>query len=219
MEGDNTSAVSHGRTSSYSGPDGAKKLKQLPILTAKVTCQFTIDQENYEKVNFQVVVKENGKIIKQAKRTYSNFRSLDDILSTKYSRQITRGYLHKRDLPIAGNMGSIRGIGLLREQLNLYLQEILRVKAEPVVENLGNAGNINLTLKDTKDSGLQPSLSSQRNLSGNDDQIEVQSPQQELISEAADEATTNRSLGMGDPAHQIEFSTDKHNSFAKVDSP
>jgi hypothetical protein len=92
-----------------------KKQKHLAILSAKVTSSIQIDQENFEKVSFQVITKENGKILVSTKRTYSNFRSLDDILRTKYSRHITRGHLHKRDLPIAGNLTSIRSIGLLRE--------------------------------------------------------------------------------------------------------
>ena len=39
---------------------------------------------------------------------------------------------------MAGNLSSIRGIGLLREQLNLYLQEILRVTVKTNTENLSN---------------------------------------------------------------------------------
>lgn len=38
-----------------------------------------------------------------------------------------RGQLSKRELPIAGNMSDIKSISQLREQLNLYLQEILKV--------------------------------------------------------------------------------------------
>ena len=46
-----------------------------------------------------MITKENGNFLKQTKRTYQNFRSLDDILTSKYSRQIQRGQLTKRELP------------------------------------------------------------------------------------------------------------------------
>ena len=86
-----------------------------------------------------------------------------------------------------------------------------------------NLGNINLTLKDTKDMAFLSSGPNTYNPSGaTEENMVMQSPPNvELLSEGdGDDETTNRSLGMGsDPAHQIEFSTDKHNSFMKPDSP
>ena len=75
---------------------------------------------------FEVITKTNGALLKSTKRTYINFRSLDEIMNAKYSRQIRDGTLHKKELPEAGNMSSIKAISVLREQLNVYLQEILK---------------------------------------------------------------------------------------------
>jgi hypothetical protein len=52
---------------------------------------------------------------------------------------------------MAGNLSSIHNIGLLREQLNLYLQEVLRVTVKHTPENLGNI-NQTLNLKDSNTS-------------------------------------------------------------------
>ena len=82
----------------------------MPILSAKVTSQISIDQTNHEKVLFNIISDENGKTLKATKRTYQNFRSLDDTLSRTYSRQIVRGQLNKRELPVAGNMSDIKSI-------------------------------------------------------------------------------------------------------------
>ena len=62
------------------------KRKKLPILTAKVTQHVQIETQNCERLFFQVITKENGTFLKSTKRTYQNFRSLDDILTSKYSR-------------------------------------------------------------------------------------------------------------------------------------
>ena len=62
-----------------------------------------------------------------AKRTYTNFASLDTILNAKYSKQIRTGSLTMRKLPEQANMNNISSLGVLREQLNLYLQELLKV--------------------------------------------------------------------------------------------
>ena len=103
--------------------------KPLPILVAKVTTQISIDRNNLDKISFEVITKSNGTFLKSVKRSYTNFRSLDDIVNAKYSRQIRDGTLHKRELPESGNMSSIKAISLLREQLNQYLQELLKVTA------------------------------------------------------------------------------------------
>ena len=84
-----------------------KKRVNLPILTAKVTNQFQIDTDNNEKISFEVITKQNGKIVTSTKRNYSNFRSLDDVLTNKYNRQIMRGQMSKRELPAGGNLTSI----------------------------------------------------------------------------------------------------------------
>lgn len=135
-----------------------KKRKKLPILTAKVTQQVQIETQNSDKLFFQIITKENGQFLKSTKRTYMNFRSLDEILTSKYSRQIRRGQLTKRELP--PNLTSFNQLEHLRQQLNLYLQEIMRVKILPAqnVDGLESPENlaasprealINVTLKES----------------------------------------------------------------------
>ena len=97
------------------------KQKPLPILTAKVTAQISIDQENQGMVLFEVISKSGGRVQAAAKRTYTNFASLDTILNAKYSKQIRTGSLTIRKLPEQANMNNISSLGVLREQLNLYL--------------------------------------------------------------------------------------------------
>ena len=63
-----------------------KKEKPNPILNAKVTSQFSIDHKNLDKIMFEVLTKSNGTLLKSTKRSYTNFRSLDDIINAKYSR-------------------------------------------------------------------------------------------------------------------------------------
>ena len=63
-----------------------KKEKPLPIITAKVTSQISLDRKNLDRIMFEVLTKSNGALMKSTKRTYTNFRSLDDIISAKYSR-------------------------------------------------------------------------------------------------------------------------------------
>ena len=62
------------------------KPKPLPIITAKVTSQISIDQENQGMVLFEVISKIGGRVQAQAKRTYTNFSSLDTIINAKYSK-------------------------------------------------------------------------------------------------------------------------------------
>ena len=104
------------------------KQKPLPIITAKVTAQISIDQENQGMVLFEVISKSGGRVQAQAKRTYTNFASLDTILNAKYRKQINSGSLTKLTLPEPANMNNISSLSVLREQLNLYLQELLKVK-------------------------------------------------------------------------------------------
>ena len=91
------------------------KQKPLPIITAKVTAQISIDQENQGMVLFEVITKSSGRVRAQAKRTYTNFSSLDTIINAKYSKQIRSGSLTKRELPEAVNMGNIASLSMLRE--------------------------------------------------------------------------------------------------------
>lgn len=49
------------------------------------------------------------------KVTYQSFKNLDDILRSKYSRQIQRGQLHKRELPMAGSMTTMVEVTTLRD--------------------------------------------------------------------------------------------------------
>ena len=62
------------------------KQKPLPIITARVTAQISIDQENQGMVLFEVITKSKGRVQAQAKRTYTNFSSLDTLLNAKYSK-------------------------------------------------------------------------------------------------------------------------------------
>ena len=59
---------------------------------------------------FEVLTKSNGTLVKSTKRSYTNFRSLDDIINAKYSRQIRDGTIFKKDLPDPGNMSSTKAI-------------------------------------------------------------------------------------------------------------
>ena len=79
-------------------------------------------------VLFEIITKSNGIVHAQTKRTYTNFSSLDSLINAKYSRQILTHSLTKKDLPPATNMSNITSLSLLREELNLYLQELLRIK-------------------------------------------------------------------------------------------
>ena len=99
---------------------------------------------------FEVITKSNGKVKAQAKRTYTNFSSLDTIVNAKYSKQIRSGSLSKLNLPEAVNMSNIVSLGILREQLNQYLQELLKVKVMDV-ENCINYSS----LKETKCSPME----------------------------------------------------------------
>ena len=89
------------------------------------------------------------------KVTYQSFKNLDDILRSKYSRQIQRGQLHKRELPMAGSMTTMVEVTTLRDQLNMYLAEILKFKTrmtgESTPEAGRNSGNLNasIPLKDS----------------------------------------------------------------------
>ena len=79
-------------------------------------------------VLFEIITKSNGIIHAQTKRTYTNFSSLDSLINAKYSKHILTDALTKRELPPATNMSNIASLSILREQLNLYLQELLRIK-------------------------------------------------------------------------------------------
>lgn len=47
------------------------EVKKLPIITAKVTSQISIDKKNnQDNVLFQVIVKENNNLVKTTKKTY-----------------------------------------------------------------------------------------------------------------------------------------------------
>ena len=58
-----------------------------------MTSQIQVDAEN--AVWFEVVTKSNGVMVKSTKRSYANFKSLDDMIAAKYSRQIREGVLNK----------------------------------------------------------------------------------------------------------------------------
>lgn len=97
------------------------------------------------------------------KVSYQSFKTLDDVLRSKYSRQIQRGTLRIIDLPLAGNMRTIEEFRLLREQLNKYLGEILKVTAKfPTSQASSTQGdasrgpNLNQTLPLIKDSQNAP---------------------------------------------------------------
>ena len=48
-----------------------REVKKMPIITAKVTSQISIDKKNnQENVLFQVIVKENSNFLKSTKKTY-----------------------------------------------------------------------------------------------------------------------------------------------------
>lgn len=81
-----------------------------------------------------------------------------------------------------------------------------------------SSGNINLTLKDTVETaGIKIPHGASQVVPENENRIIVERKHSQT--EVADDETTNRSLGgAGDPAAQIEFSTDKHNSFMKQES-
>ena len=66
-------------------------------------------------VLFEIITKSNGVVLAQTKRTYTNFSSLDSLISAKYSKQIMTDSLTKRDLPAATNMSNIASLSLLRE--------------------------------------------------------------------------------------------------------
>ena len=123
------------------------KQKPLPIITARVTAQISIDQENQGMVLFEVITKSKGRVQAQAKRTYTNFSSLDTLLNAKYSKQIRSGSLIKRNLPEAINMSNIASLSMLREQLNLYIQELLKVKVIDVENGINYS-----SVKETKSS-------------------------------------------------------------------
>jgi len=188
----------------------ADERKKLPIITAKVTSQISIGQANTsERVLFQIIVKENGVLLKTTKRTYQNFKSLDDLLTEKYHRLIARGQLHKRALPDAGNMSSIAGISILSEQLNLYLKEILKVNERQsafanqppsfVSHVMTETQNINYTLM-LKDSNATT--------------IEDKSPAHPLLGSKT-EAKSPKPIENGgneDDDDSIEFSTDRNSN-------
>ena len=98
-------------------------------------------------VLFEVITKSSGRVQAQAKRTYTNFSSLDSLLNAKYSKQIRSGSLIKKNLPEAINMSNIASLSMLREQLNLYLQELLKVKVVDVENGINYS-----SMKETKSS-------------------------------------------------------------------
>lgn len=49
-----------------------------PMISARVTSQISIDQKNRGQVLFQLITKSNGQIQAKVKRTYTNFRSIDE---------------------------------------------------------------------------------------------------------------------------------------------
>ena len=123
MTEENEVGRSQSRTSSmlYGSQDGAERPKKRIIITANVSQKMIIDTKNSDRVMFEIVTKEKGVNIGKTKRTYQNFRSLDDTLRTKYTRQIQRGQLKKRDLPEAKNLSNTIALSQLREQLDQYL--------------------------------------------------------------------------------------------------
>ena len=101
-------------------------------------------------VLFEIITKSNGLIHAQTKRTYTNFSSLDSLINAKYSKQILTDALTKKELPPATNMSNIASLSILREQLNLYLQELLRIKVIDVESGINQS-----ELAGTKENGVE----------------------------------------------------------------
>lgn len=70
-------------------------LKKIPIIKAQVVAYSIEDGQ----VCFKMLIFRDAKLVANLKKTYAEFKALDDIMESKYVKYIKKGYFIKLEIP------------------------------------------------------------------------------------------------------------------------
>jgi len=95
-------------------------LKKLPIIKAQVVA-YSIEEN---QVCFKMLIFKDGQLFNNLKRTYAEFKALDEILESKYAKYIKKGIFVKGEMPRKEdfNFNSINSLELFKINLKNYLE-------------------------------------------------------------------------------------------------
>ncbi len=73
---------------------------------------------------FKLLIFKDGQLVGNLKRTYAEFKALDEILESKYAKYIKKGIFVKGDMPSKEdfNFNSINSLELFKINLKNYLE-------------------------------------------------------------------------------------------------
>ncbi len=118
-------------------------LRKVPIIKAQVVAYSIEDGQ----VCLKLLIFKDTQLIANLKKTYAEFKALDEILESKYAKYIKKGYFVKSEMPKKEdfNFNSINSLELFKNSLKSYLEVLTNeptLKITPINDSTFSSRNL-----------------------------------------------------------------------------
>jgi hypothetical protein len=97
-------------------------MQRVPVIKGTVV-SYSLEGK---QLVFKILVYKDTYTMWSEKKTYAQFKELDQSIEAKYAREIRKGFLRKGRLPSRDefNVGTVQGLELFKNQLKVYLESM-----------------------------------------------------------------------------------------------